>query len=152
MGEWSGWMLKAAPKVADSDKDNSFARRFRRAASSMFSSLRAHGDFQRRFFVLDGSELRYYRDDSLKVYSGSIDLGTVLEVKHADRQGVPAFSIDLVRSSTTPALHTGQQQWQPVRFRSPSHPIDTLAIHISAAVRVSQRSHLCTPPSIIAGY
>jgi hypothetical protein len=97
LGEFSGWMLKAAPKMVDLDKRDSLARRLRRAANHLLRSVQQNADFKRRFFVLDGAELRYYRDDTLSRFQGSVDLSTVLEVKFAERAGVPAYAIDLVR-------------------------------------------------------
>lgn len=96
LGEFSGWMLKAAPKMVDADKEASVSRQFRRAANHLLRSLQTNADFKRRFFVLDGSELRYYKDDQLERFLGSIDLGTVQQVQYADRAGLPAFAIDMV--------------------------------------------------------
>lgn len=98
VGEYSGYMLKAAPKFVDADKAVSFSRKLRRVANHLLRSLSKNGDFKRRYFVLDGMELRYYRSDDMAHFSGAIDLSTVLEVQYADRAGVPAFAIDLVSS------------------------------------------------------
>jgi hypothetical protein len=103
LGEFSGWMLKAAPKMVDADKADSLSRRLRRVANHVLRSMRRNADFKRRFFVLDAAELRYYRDDTLATYSGAIDLSTVLEVQWADRAGVPAFAIDLVSAAARAA-------------------------------------------------
>jgi hypothetical protein len=95
-GEYAGWLLKAAPRIEDTDKMDSLGRRLRSAANILARALRKHGDFKARFFVLDGTELRYYSDETMRNYCGTIDLGTVLDVRYADRQGVPAFAVDLV--------------------------------------------------------
>lgn len=100
LGEYAGWLLKGAPKLDDEDKEVSVVRKLKRAANVLLSVLQKHGDFKRRFFVLDGNELRYYRDDTLSKQSGIIDLGTVLDVRYTDDPRVPAFAFQLVRTAT----------------------------------------------------
>lgn len=95
---FSGWLLKSAPQADDTDKADSVGRRLRMAANSLFRRIRRHGDFSRRFFVLDGHDLRYYRDGAATEYAGRIDLGTVLEIRRASRDDVPPFALDLVRA------------------------------------------------------
>jgi hypothetical protein len=105
--ELSGWLLKAAPQTDDEDKKTSFSRKLRNAANSLIRLLQRHGDFKRRFFVLDGNELRYFQDDTLNHQSGYIDLGTVTDIKYAEDPAVPAFAFQLVRSECgAPAVAT----------------------------------------------
>ena len=97
--ELSGWLLKSSPQVADDDKaDLSLVRKFRRYANQVVRSISQNADFKKRYFVLDGLELRYYKSDETndKNYKGMIDLSTVVEVRYSDREGVPAFSFDLL--------------------------------------------------------
>ncbi|RYG40341.1 hypothetical protein EON68_04355, partial [archaeon] len=77
-GEFAGWLLKRAPKLEDVDKVQSASRKMKRAAKAFFSIFGS--DFARRFFVLDGMELRYYRDDRRAEFAGVVDLSTVTDV------------------------------------------------------------------------
>lgn len=95
-GEYSGWLLKEAPKVDDVDKESSTARKLRRVANAFLGLLAKRSTFKRRFFVLDGHELRYYRGDDCAVQSGLVDLSTVMDVRYSDDPRHPAFSFQLV--------------------------------------------------------
>ena len=116
-GDYSGWLIKAAPHVTDDDKEDSLSRRFRRFGNSLLSLLLNTPRYKRRFFVLDSHELRYYRDEGLATLSGTLDLGTVLQVRWAERAGVPAFAFDLVTDARTftlapsPASETAAGEW-----------------------------------------
>ena len=93
---YQGWLLKKAPKTADTDKIASVGRSLRMMANSIWSTLVRNGDFKRRFFVLDGYDLRYYKDEKALDYVGRIDLGTVLEVRDSADTETPEYSLDLV--------------------------------------------------------
>lgn len=116
-GEYSGWLLKAAPKVEDADKEDSLGRRIRRAATALVTVFSRTSDFKRRFFVLDANELRYYKDASRKVFSGMIDLSTVLNVRWTDRPGLPLYSFGLSTDarvftlSPSPASEAAAREW-----------------------------------------
>ena len=94
---FAGWMWKNAPQSTDSDKVASIGRKLRIAANSMRRQFTRHGDYRRRFFVLDGHDLRYFRDESVTEYAGRIDLATVLRVQPAEGEDRPPHAIDLVR-------------------------------------------------------
>lgn len=97
-GEYSGWLLKEAPKVDDVDKESSAARKLRRVANAFLGLLAKRSTFKRRFFVLDGHELRYYRAEDCAAESGMVDLSTVMDVRYSDDPRHPAFSFQLVRT------------------------------------------------------
>ena len=61
---------------ADSDKVDTLFRRLAKAANAMRQKLAVAGAYKRRFFVLNGSILTYYRDETLVAQSGRIDLNT----------------------------------------------------------------------------
>lgn len=65
-------------------------------ANSIWSTVVRNGDFKRRYFVLDGYDLRYYKDEKARDYVGRIDLGTVLEVRKSADADAPLQSLDLV--------------------------------------------------------
>lgn len=118
--ELSGWLLKSSPQVADDDKaDLSLVRKFRRYANQVVRSISQNADFKKRYFVLDGLELRYYKSDETndKNYKGMIDLSTVVEVRYSDREGVPAFSFDLLTDAriftlaSTTASESDASEW-----------------------------------------
>ena len=118
--ELSGWLLKSSPLVADADKaDLSLVRKFRRYANQVVRSISQSADFKKRYFVLDGLELRYYKSDETndKNYKGMIDLSTVVEVRYSDREGVPAFSFDLLTDAriftlaSTTASESDASEW-----------------------------------------
>ena len=128
--EFSGWLLKAAPRLTDAgDKEDSLGRRMRRAANSLVAALLRGGNYKRRFFCLDGSELRYYRDESCSPasFSGSIDLHTVIDIRWADRSSCPAYAFDLVTDARiftlapSPASESAAAEW----FNRISHRLES---------------------------
>jgi CRP-like cAMP-binding protein len=120
-GEYCGWCLKAAPALEDSDKVGSVSRTIRRAANAFLSVFQTHVTFKKRFFVLDGNELRYYKDADRRVFSGLIDLSTVTDICWTERPGIPKGSIDLItdaRVFTISPLHSAATAKKPDGVRS----------------------------------
>lgn len=78
--EYSGWMMKTAPQGTDADKEASLGRTVRSIGNWARRAFRRRGDLQRRFFVLDGQDLRYFKDDSKAELAGTIELGTVHKI------------------------------------------------------------------------
>lgn len=90
-------MLKSPPRLEDTDKEDTLERRIRTAANVLrrtFSPI--YGGYTSRFFVVDDSEMRYYKDEQMRTLAGTIDIATVSEVRPAERTDAPPFSIDLV--------------------------------------------------------
>ncbi|KAA0164371.1 hypothetical protein FNF28_03911 [Cafeteria roenbergensis] len=67
------------------DKAATLGRTMRSIGNWARRALRRRGDLHRRFFVLDGQDLRYFRDESRKEFLGVIELGTVRSIKRLDR-------------------------------------------------------------------
>ena len=84
-----GWLGKSAPSRHDVDK----ARGLKRILQTTFGRSKA---FQQRYFVLEGSVLRYYRDASKKKECGAIDLSAVLDIQSPSQKAGSECSFDLV--------------------------------------------------------
>lgn len=68
-------------------------------ANTLRNHVKRHGDFKRRYFVLDHHDLRYYEDAAQRLYKGHIDLGTVTELRESTMVDAPSFALDLVRGA-----------------------------------------------------
>lgn len=60
----SGWLSKSGPARGDQDKGGG-RRMWSLAAVSMMRKMKRHGDYKRRFFVLDGDGLKYYKTSAV---------------------------------------------------------------------------------------
>jgi hypothetical protein len=99
---FGGWLIKLPANFRDVDKGTSFARQIGRTLFSLTPSSLQPFAYRKRYFVLDGNELRYYRDDSLAQHLGTVDLGTVIDVRWSDtatRKQLHEFSFDLASAS-----------------------------------------------------
>jgi hypothetical protein len=145
--EYSGWMMKAAPLLSDLDKRASIGRRFRNAGHALLRAVKQRGDLQRRFFVLDGQDLRYFKDEEKTEYAGTIELGTVRLIKRqgeslreaeakgsrAVREDLPPYSLLLVTDARVftlvPPSESESAQWH---------------MRISSVLEANQRRGLVT--------
>ena len=100
--DFSGWLLKDAPRGGDQDKRRSALRRLR--AGFVHQLLPPGAAFKLRFFVLRGMDLEYYRDAGRGrlVSHGVIDLNTISEARAVDpavRPSAPPMALELVTES-----------------------------------------------------
>lgn len=94
---WGGWLIKLPGNLKDVDKGVSIAQRLGRTIFTLTPAALQPLSYRRRYFVLDGNELRYYRDETCRHHVGTVDLGTVLDVQWAFRDHLHKYSFDLVR-------------------------------------------------------
>lgn len=94
----TGYMLKRGPGKGDKDKGESLQRALSKAAVSLMGRVRKHGDYKRRYFVLAGPSLMYYKTDRREKMLGAIDISQLERVGPSERGDAPELALDL----TTP--------------------------------------------------
>lgn len=63
---FGGWLVKLPGNINDADKGISVAQKIGRAVFSLTPAALQSLSYRKRFFVLDGNELRYYRDETCR--------------------------------------------------------------------------------------
>lgn len=63
---FGGWLVKLPGNINDADKGISVAQKLGRAVFSLTPAALQSLSYRKRFFVLDGNELRYYRDETCR--------------------------------------------------------------------------------------
>lgn len=146
----SGWMLKLGPSLGDRDKRDTLGRKMKLASGYLRRQLTSisigAGNSTRRFFVLEGLRLTYYRDDTQHEELGSIDMSRVQEVR-ASQQSMLPNAIDLVRRAGGVAHaaspHAARVPPQPLRAPCRSPPSECTLCRPSQQARSTPHALPC---------